>query len=58
MSSADGQTRKFRVALDDISTADAWIEEIGRGWGIAGRTNFGARICVSADAVPMEALSH
>jgi len=58
MSSADGQTRKFRVTPDDISAADAWIEEIGRGWCIAERTTFGARICVTPDAVPMEAVLH
>jgi anti-sigma regulatory factor (Ser/Thr protein kinase) len=47
MTSADGQTRKFRVTPDDISAADAWIEEVGQGWGIAERTTFGARVCVA-----------
>jgi anti-sigma regulatory factor (Ser/Thr protein kinase) len=47
MSSADGQTRTFRVTPDGISAADAWIEEVGRDWGIAERTAFGARICVA-----------
>ena len=47
MAGADGQTRTFRATLDDISSADAWIEEVGRGWGIAERTTFGARICVA-----------
>jgi anti-sigma regulatory factor (Ser/Thr protein kinase) len=47
MASADGQTRTFRATPDDISAADAWIEEVGRGWGIAERTTFGARICVA-----------
>ena len=47
MSSADGQTRTFRVTPDEISAADAWIEEVGRSWGIAERTTFGARICVA-----------
>jgi sigma-B regulation protein RsbU (phosphoserine phosphatase) len=47
MASDDGQTRTFRATPDDISTADAWIEEVGRGWSIAERTTFGARICVA-----------
>jgi len=47
MSSADGETRTFRVTPDGISAADAWIEEVGRNWGIAERTAFGARICVA-----------
>ena len=47
MASADGQTRTFRATPDEISAADAWIEEVGRGWGIAERTTFGARICVA-----------
>jgi sigma-B regulation protein RsbU (phosphoserine phosphatase) len=47
MSSPDGQTRTFRVTPDEISAADAWIEEVGRSWGIAERTTFGARICVA-----------
>ncbi|HLH98892.1 MAG TPA: ATP-binding protein [Xanthobacteraceae bacterium] len=47
MSSGDGQTRTFRVTPDGISAADAWIEEVGRHWGIAERTAFGARICVA-----------
>ena len=47
MSSADGQTRTFRVTPAEISAADAWIEEVGRRWGIAERTAFGARICVA-----------
>lgn len=47
MSTADGQTRTFRVTPDGISAADAWIEEVGRDWGIAERTAFGARICVA-----------
>jgi anti-sigma regulatory factor (Ser/Thr protein kinase) len=47
MACADGLTRKFRVTPDDISAADAWIEETGRGWGVAERTTFRARICVA-----------
>jgi anti-sigma regulatory factor (Ser/Thr protein kinase) len=47
MSRADGHTRIFRVTPDGISAADAWIEEVGRDWGIAERTAFGARICVA-----------
>jgi anti-sigma regulatory factor (Ser/Thr protein kinase) len=47
MSSADGQTRTFRATPEEISAADTWIEEVGRGWGIAERTTFGARICVA-----------
>ena len=47
MSSTDGETRIFRVTPDGISAADAWIEEVGRDWGIAERTAFGARICVA-----------
>jgi len=47
MSSTDGETRTFRVTPDGISAADAWIEEVGRDWGIAERTAFGARICVA-----------
>jgi sigma-B regulation protein RsbU (phosphoserine phosphatase) len=47
MSSADGQTRTFRVTPAEISAADTWIEEVGRRWGIAERTAFGARICVA-----------
>jgi anti-sigma regulatory factor (Ser/Thr protein kinase) len=47
MSSADGQTRTFRVTPGEISAADAWIEEVARRWGIAERTTFGARICVA-----------
>jgi anti-sigma regulatory factor (Ser/Thr protein kinase) len=47
MSIAEGQTRTFRVTPDGISAADAWIEEVGRDWGIAERTAFGARICVA-----------
>ena len=47
MSSADGQTRTFRATPEEISAADTWIEEVGRGWGIAERTTFGARLCVA-----------
>jgi sigma-B regulation protein RsbU (phosphoserine phosphatase) len=47
MSGADGQTRTFRATPAEISAADAWIEEVGRGWGIAERTTFGARLCVA-----------
>jgi phosphoserine phosphatase RsbU/P len=47
MSRADGQTRTFRATPADISAADAWIDEVGRGWGIAERTTFGARICIA-----------
>ena len=47
MSGADGQTRTFRVTPEEISAADAWIEDVGRRWGIAERTAFGARICVA-----------
>jgi hypothetical protein len=47
MSSACGQTRTFRVTPAEISAADAWIEQVGRRWGIAERTAFGARICVA-----------
>src|SRR5260370_4052442 len=44
---SDHQTRTFCVTPDEISAADAWIEEVGRRWGIAERTTFGARICVA-----------
>jgi sigma-B regulation protein RsbU (phosphoserine phosphatase) len=47
MSVADGQTRTFRATPAEISAADAWIDEVGRGWGMAERTTFGARICVA-----------
>jgi anti-sigma regulatory factor (Ser/Thr protein kinase) len=47
MASADGQTRTFRATPDEISAADTWIEEVGRRWGIAERTAFGARVCVA-----------
>jgi anti-sigma regulatory factor (Ser/Thr protein kinase) len=47
MASAEGQTRTFRATPDEISAADTWIEEVGRGWGIAERTTFGARVCVA-----------
>jgi anti-sigma regulatory factor (Ser/Thr protein kinase) len=47
MASADGQTRTFQATPEEISAADAWIEEVGRRWGIAERTAFGARICVA-----------
>jgi anti-sigma regulatory factor (Ser/Thr protein kinase) len=47
MASADGQTRTFQATPEGISAADAWIEEVGRRWGIAERTAFGARICVA-----------
>jgi sigma-B regulation protein RsbU (phosphoserine phosphatase) len=53
VASEDGQTRTFRVAPDDISTADAWIEGVGRDWGLAERTTFGARICVAEIAANM-----
>jgi anti-sigma regulatory factor (Ser/Thr protein kinase) len=47
MADADGQSRTFRATPEDISAADAWIEEVGRHWGIAERTTFRARICVA-----------
>ena len=47
MASADGQTRTFHATPEEISAADAWIEEVGQRWGIAERTAFGARICVA-----------
>jgi sigma-B regulation protein RsbU (phosphoserine phosphatase) len=47
MSCVDGQTRTFRATPDEISAADAWIEDVGRRWGIAERTAFGARLCVA-----------
>ncbi len=47
MTGADGQTRTFRVTPDEISAADAWVEEIGRCLGVDERTTFGARICVA-----------
>jgi anti-sigma regulatory factor (Ser/Thr protein kinase) len=47
MSGPEGKTRTFRATPDGISAADAWIEEVGRHWGIAERTAFGARICVA-----------
>ncbi len=56
MASADGQTRTFRVTPAAISAADAWIEQVSRGWGIAERTVFGARICVAEIAA--NALEH
>jgi phosphoserine phosphatase RsbU/P len=47
MTSADGQSRTFHATPAEISAADTWIEEVGRRWGIAERTAFGARICVA-----------
>jgi len=47
MTDADGQSRTFRGTPKDISAADAWIEEVGRHWGIAERTTFRARVCVA-----------
>jgi anti-sigma regulatory factor (Ser/Thr protein kinase) len=47
MASADGKTRTFRASREEIAAADAWIEQIGRCWGMAERTTFGARICVA-----------
>src|SRR5260370_41473941 len=44
---SDHQTRTFCVTPDEISAADTWIEEVGRRWGIAERSAFGARICVA-----------
>ena len=43
----DGETRTFRLTSEEISAADAWIEEVGRRWGIDERSAFGARICVA-----------
>jgi anti-sigma regulatory factor (Ser/Thr protein kinase) len=47
MTGADGQTRTFRVTAAEIAAADAWVEQIGRSWGIPERTAFGARVCVA-----------
>jgi anti-sigma regulatory factor (Ser/Thr protein kinase) len=47
MTGADGQTRTFQATAAEIAAADAWVEQIGRSWGIPERTAFGARICVA-----------
>jgi anti-sigma regulatory factor (Ser/Thr protein kinase) len=47
MASADNTTRIFRASPEEIAAADAWIEQIGRSWGMAERTTFGARLCVA-----------
>src|SRR5262249_10875272 len=56
MTDADGQSRTFRGTPKDISAADAWIEEVGRHWGIAERTTFRAR--VGAPEPPATLLDH
>jgi anti-sigma regulatory factor (Ser/Thr protein kinase) len=47
MVNADGQSRTFRTTPEEISAADAWIEEVGRHWGMPERTTFRARLCVA-----------
>jgi serine/threonine-protein kinase RsbW len=47
MEDADGLSRTFGATPEGIMAADAWIEEVGRRWGIAERTIFGVRICVA-----------
>jgi anti-sigma regulatory factor (Ser/Thr protein kinase) len=47
MTPADGQTRTFQATAEGISAADAWVEQVGRSWGIPERTAFGARICIA-----------
>jgi anti-sigma regulatory factor (Ser/Thr protein kinase) len=47
MTGADGQTRTFKATAQEIAAADAWVERIGRSWGIPDRTAFGARICIA-----------
>jgi anti-sigma regulatory factor (Ser/Thr protein kinase) len=47
MATHDGKTRTFRASPEEIAAADAWIEEVGRSWGMAERTTFGARLCVA-----------
>jgi anti-sigma regulatory factor (Ser/Thr protein kinase) len=44
---ADRHTRAFQATAEEIAAADAWIEQIGRSWGIPERTAIGARICVA-----------
>jgi sigma-B regulation protein RsbU (phosphoserine phosphatase) len=47
MAEPEGQTRMFRITPAEISAADAWIEDLGRRWGISERATFGARVCVA-----------
>jgi anti-sigma regulatory factor (Ser/Thr protein kinase) len=47
MTGADGQTRTFKATAQEIAAADAWVEQIGRSWGIPDRTAFGARIRIA-----------
>jgi anti-sigma regulatory factor (Ser/Thr protein kinase) len=47
MTAASGQTRTFQATAEEIAAADAWVEQVGRSWGIAERTAWGARICVA-----------
>jgi anti-sigma regulatory factor (Ser/Thr protein kinase) len=37
----------FHAAVEEIAAADAWVDEIGRSWGIPERTAFGARVCIA-----------
>jgi anti-sigma regulatory factor (Ser/Thr protein kinase) len=47
MTDADGQSRTFQATTEEIAAADAWVEQIGRSWGIPERIALGARICVT-----------
>jgi anti-sigma regulatory factor (Ser/Thr protein kinase) len=47
MPGAGGQTQTFQATAEEIAAADAWVEQIGRSWGIPGCTALGARICVA-----------
>jgi len=47
MEDANGLSRTFGATPEGIMAADAWIEDVGRRWGIAERTTFGARLCVA-----------
>jgi anti-sigma regulatory factor (Ser/Thr protein kinase) len=47
MVNADVQSRTFRATPEDIAAADAWIEDVGRQYGIPERTTFRARLCVA-----------
>ena len=38
---------RFHATAEEIAAADAWVDEIGRSWGIPERTAFGARVCIA-----------
>jgi anti-sigma regulatory factor (Ser/Thr protein kinase) len=47
MTGADGHTRKFQATAQEIAATDAWVEHIGRAWGIPERMAIGARVCIA-----------